>query len=165
MKPTVPEKGTVIRLSSGMAEIILEGGHACKGCGAGKIGLCGVSKGSRIVHARNTVNAGAGDSVIIGIDQHVQIRGYLLAYLIPLFSFLAGAVMGHVLSLRFSLPGLDVAAAFSALALSATISFRRLRRLDETHTLTIKRVLRDAAPLMEGNCEEGRAYLRHAGGC
>lgn len=39
MNPTVTENGTVIRLNGDNAAIMLEGGRACKGCGAAKIGM------------------------------------------------------------------------------------------------------------------------------
>ncbi|MBI3377056.1 MAG: hypothetical protein HY035_01455 [Nitrospirae bacterium] len=39
MNPTVTENGTVIRLDGDNALITLEGGRACKGCGAAKTGM------------------------------------------------------------------------------------------------------------------------------
>jgi hypothetical protein len=40
MKPAVTESGTIIRLDGDNALIMLEGGRACKGCGAAKMGMC-----------------------------------------------------------------------------------------------------------------------------
>ena len=39
MKPTVTENRTVIRVDGDNTAIMLEGGSACKGCGAAKIGM------------------------------------------------------------------------------------------------------------------------------
>ena len=143
MKPSVPETGNVIKLETGNAVIMLEGGQSCKGCGAAKIGLCRVGNSSMFLTAKNTAQAKQGDRVIIGIDKKTQRLGYLLAYIIPLFAFIGGAIIGSFLEKRFAIAGLDVLTSFILLALSAIFSFRKLRRLDSSHQMEVRKIIAD----------------------
>ena len=143
MKPSVPETGNVIKLETGNAVIMLEGGKSCKGCGAAKIGLCRVGNSSMFLTAKNTAQAKQGDRVIIWIDKKTQRLGYLLAYIIPLFAFIGGAIIGSFLEKRFAIAGLDVLTSFILLALSAIFSFRKLRRLDSSHQMEVRKIIAD----------------------
>jgi sigma-E factor negative regulatory protein RseC len=147
MKPSIPETGTVLDLDLGTATILLKGGSPCKGCGAGKMGLCRPGGNQRTLRARNSIGAHIGDTVVVGIEGAVRRRGYLLAYLIPLISFMAGAFAGHFAGEYLGTTAADVPAAFLALALASFVTFRRLRRLDRTYMLTIKRIV--AEPVFE----------------
>ncbi len=141
MKPTVPETGRVIKLERGSALIMFEGGKSCKGCGAAKIGLCKAGGRSMFLTVQNPIFAKVGDEVIIGIDKKTQLIGYLLAYLIPLFAFVGGAVIGNIMGERLAIPALDVLTAFILLALTATFSFSKLRKLDRSHPMEVKKIV------------------------
>lgn len=143
MKPTVPETGNVIKLERSNAVIMLEGGQSCKGCGAAKIGLCRVGNNSMLLTAKNTAQAKRGDRVIIGIDRKTQRLAYLLAYIVPLFAFVGGAIIGSLLGKWFAIAELDVLTSFIMLALSANFSFRKLSRLDSSHHLEVRKIIAD----------------------
>jgi len=165
MKPTVPEKGTVIRLEGDSAEIMLEGGKSCKGCGAAKIGLCRAGGGSMFLTVRNGLQAGVGDQVIVGIDSRTRLTGYLLAYIIPLAGFLAGAGCGNIIGRYTGVAALDIIAAFTSLAAASFFSFRRLRSLDRTSSMEVKRIVSDGKFDDRPVSDEERLYCKSSGTC
>lgn len=162
MKPTVPETGTILKLEGDMATVILQGQPSCKGCGAGKIGLCRAGGGSMILTARNVAGGNPGDKVQIGIDKSVRRRGYLFAYLIPLLSFLGGALAGHIIGNYYPIGLLDVMAGFLALVIMTIYSFRRLRKLDMTHKLVITKTISDDVFRAEVKSDEERRFENYA---
>ncbi len=141
MKPSVPERGLVVALDGDIAKVMLQGGEACRGCGQAKIGLCRSAGLSMIVTARNTLNANIGDTVIVGIDEAVRLKAYALAFMVPLFSFIGGAVLGVMAGPYLSIKGLDIISAFGGLVISSIISYRRLKSLDASSSLIVKSVL------------------------
>ncbi len=145
MKPTIPETGSVIRLDGEMAVVLLHGGKACKGCGAAAIGLCKPSGGISTLTVRNTGCARPGDTVTVTLDKDVRRKGFLLAYIIPILCFLGGSILGHILGRKFSLPSLDVAAGFISLLAASTFTFRKLRRLNSSSTMKIKKIVSEGS--------------------
>jgi len=141
MKPEIAENGTVIRLDGGNAVIMLQGSGSCKGCGAAKMGLCKPNGGVSVVNAKNLPGAQIGDTVKVGIDRAVRLRGYSYAFFIPLFSFLAGALAGYFTGLS----ELDVIGGFAAFILSSFFSLKKLRLLDKSASLVITKVITDNA--------------------
>lgn len=158
MKPSIPETGTVISLKDDTAVVLLKGGGACKGCGAGKIGLCRPGGNSMVLHADNAVGARTGDTVVVGIGRNVRVKGYLFAYIIPLISFMAGAVIGHVAGTYLGVPSVDVPAGFLSLTAVSVHTFRRLRRLDRTSMMRIKRVVSDSVFDFDPKSDEERRF-------
>ena len=138
MKPTVSENGTVIRLNVDSAVIMLEGNRACKGCGEAKMGLCKPNGGLRMIRAKNLAGAGIGDIVKIGIDSKVKVKGYLLSFIIPLFSLIGGSLAGYSIGQKILVPGFDVITGFTALFLASFYSFKKLRELDRSSSLVIE---------------------------
>ena len=161
MKPTVPEKGMIIRLEGENAVIRMKGNHSCKGCGMGKIGLCNAGDTSMLLIAKNPVSAGAGDTVLVGLDQKTKIKGYFLAYMNPLFGLLAGAVAGHMSGSHLSLPNLDAVGGMLALLLASLFSFRRLKKLDATHMMVVRKVITENTFTEVTASEEERLYLKY----
>jgi positive regulator of sigma E activity len=141
MKPTVPETGRVLKTEGNIAVVLMRSGDACKGCGAAAIGLCKASGLNAVLAVRNTRHAVQGDTVKVVLDKHIQRRGFLLAYGIPLFSFLAGSLLGHVLGARFSLPSLDIALGFLSLLASSALSYRSLKTLNASSMMMISRIM------------------------
>jgi hypothetical protein len=66
--------------------------------------------------AKNTLGAHVGETVEIGIDRSVRRRGFFLAYVVPLGSFIAGTLAGHVAGHYLGAPSAEVPAGFLALA-------------------------------------------------
>lgn len=162
MKPSVPEKGTVVRLEGENAVVMMDKGESCKGCGAGKVGLCRSGFGSMFLTAGNALGAQPGDIVEVGLARSVQVRGYCYAYLIPLASFLGGAALGHIIGPSLSIPALDVISAFFLFGAVSTVSLIRLRRLDRTQKLVVGKVLSGPAYRAELQSEEAQRYA-HCG--
>jgi len=92
----------------------------------GKIGLCRAGDTSMLLTAKNIVNAGVGETVLVGLDQGTKIKGYFMAYLIPIFALFAGAIAGHMLGEHFSIPSLDAIGGFLTLLIGSLFSFRKL---------------------------------------
>ncbi len=141
MKPFVPEKGLVVSVDGTVAKVMLTGSEACRGCGQAKIGLCKSAGLNMVVIAKNVLGAKSGDMVVVGIDEKIRLRGYLLAFIVPLISLLAGTSIGLIASLYLSIKGLEVLSGFLGLAAGSYLSLKRLRRLDREESLIIKSIL------------------------
>lgn len=141
MKPSIPELGRIIRLDGDIATILLQGGKHCEGCGAGKLGLCKPSGNAGLLKARNAVSASVGDHVRVGLEQDVQTKGYMLAFIIPLISLIAGSVAGSLIGAYFSLQSMEVVIGFGALVVTLFFTIRRLKRLDKSNSLTISEIV------------------------
>ncbi|HXX57265.1 MAG TPA: SoxR reducing system RseC family protein [Thermodesulfovibrionales bacterium] len=156
MKPTIPETGQVIKIEGERAVVILRGGEACKGCGAGEIGLCRSSGSFSVLSVKNTVGAVAGDSVKIGLDRSAHVKAFLLAFVLPCLAFLSGSVIGYVVGQRFSIPSLAEIFGFAFLAVSVFPSFKRLRKLDGASSLIISEIVADSTAAAVKTDEERR---------
>jgi positive regulator of sigma E activity len=143
MKPTIPDTGTVLRLEGGNAVIRMRNDGSCRKCGAATIGLC---KGGmmQVLTASNATRARVGDLVKIGLVQGVQLKGYLLAYVIPTAALVLGAAAGRILGDYAGSHSLDVIAGFFSLIAASLLSFRRLKRLDSSSSIKIVNVLSDS---------------------
>jgi sigma-E factor negative regulatory protein RseC len=163
MKPSVPETGTVVRLEGGNAVIMLKGGKSCKGCGAAEIGLCRAGGTSMFVTADNDIGADVGDTVRIELDKRIKRKGFSLAYLIPLASFITGAVAGNAAGAYLSISGLDIIMGFALLSLASFFCFRTLRKLDKSHRMVVTRVIADYLFTVERPSDEEMRYLKYSG--
>ncbi len=141
MKPTVPETGKVIGVDRDFAIVLLQGWESCRKCGAAEIGLCKASGGVSTLRVRNTVNAVPGDTVKVGLDADTRRKGLLLAYLIPLGSFVTGTILGYAGSMGLSVPGLEVLCGFSSLIIASTFSLRKLKKLSSSSHMAIKEIV------------------------
>lgn len=139
MKPGVPETGTVLSINGGDAVVSLTGGQSCKSCGARKMGLCGGGEAGTTV-VRNDAGAKAGDTVLIGVEGKAG-PGFVLAYILPLFSFVTGTVLGRIAGTYSGIAFLDVSAGFVFLAATLFFTLRKLRKLDSSCRMVIKQVL------------------------
>jgi sigma-E factor negative regulatory protein RseC len=140
MKPSIPEIGKVIRIEDDSA-IVMFIGDSCKGCGQAEIGLCKVGGTPMFFKVKNPIDAKVGDSVKVGIDNNTKIKGYFLAFIIPLISLVMGALFGYVLGQYLFIQSLEIISAFVALILTSLVSFKRLKRLDSTSSISIKSIM------------------------
>ncbi len=142
MKPSIPDKGTVIRLEGEHAVIRMKHEGSCRKCGAAAMGLC---KGGLMqeLTVKNSKRARVGDTVKIGLVQRVQYTGYLLAYVIPSAALVFGMVGGHFLGTYAGFPPLDIIAGFTSLIVVSFFSLRRLKHLDSSSSIEIVNVLSD----------------------
>jgi len=163
MKPTVPETGIIIRLEGDKAVIRLKGGKSCKGCGMGKIGLCRAGDTSMLLTAKNIVKAGVGETVQVGLDRKTKVKGYFMAYLIPIISLLTGTFAGYLLGEYLGIGYLDTAGGFFTLLTASLFSFRKLRELDANHFMVANKIIRDNIFEGEVKSEEERWYPKYIG--
>lgn len=163
MKPTVPETGTIIRIEGENAVIRMKGDKACKGCGMASIGLCRAGDTSMSLTAKNIANAHVGDTVEVALDRGTKVKGYCMAFLIPVFSLLTGTLVGDMLGRYFSIQNLDVIGGFLTLLIASLLSFSRLKELDATHMLVAKKIIADNIFTGEVKSEEERWYLKYTG--
>jgi sigma-E factor negative regulatory protein RseC len=163
MKPTVPETGTVLRLEGEKAVIRMKGGKSCKGCGMAAIGLCRAGDTNMLLTAINAVDARAGDTVLVSLDRQTKLKGYFLAYMSPVFALLSGALAGRILGEQLSMPHLDALGGFLILVLASFFSFKKLKHLDNTHNMVIKKVIGDNVFTGEIKSEEERWYPKYTG--
>lgn len=141
MKPTVPETGKVIRVDRDFAIVLLQAGESCRKCGAAEIGLCKASGGVSTLTVKNTVDAMPGDTVKVGVDKDVRRKGLLLAYVIPIASFVTGTVLGYAGGRELSVPGLEVLCGFASLVIASVLSLRRLKKLNNSSHMAIKEIV------------------------
>jgi sigma-E factor negative regulatory protein RseC len=161
MKPSVPETGIIIRIEGDNAVIRLKGGKSCKGCGMGEIGLCRAGDTSMLLTAKNVVKAGVGETVQVGLDRKTKVKGYFMAYLIPIFALMAGTVAGDMLGGYFSMPALDAIGGFLMLMVASLLSFRKLRKLDAAHMMVANKIISDNIFTGEVKSEEERWYPKY----
>ena len=150
----------VIRLDGGNAVIMMKGEKSCKGCGAAEIGLCRAGNTSMFLTAGNAVGAEVGDTVQVDLDRQIKKKGFSLAYAFPLLSLIAGAFAGHAMGNYLLVPSLDVIVGFISLMLVSLVSFRRLKRLDKSHRLIIKKIISDGMFSADVKTVEEARYMR-----
>ena len=71
------------------------GCSARRGCGTGVIARVLGRKRLRL-RVVNTIDAGVGDHIVIGIPESGVVRGSLAVYAVPLAGLFAGALFGHL---------------------------------------------------------------------
>lgn len=132
----IEETGRVVEVQGDVAWIESERRSTCGGCsvrnGCGTAVLAQVL-GQRRVRLRvlNPVNAGVGDTVVVGIAESGLVRGSLAVYVVPLAAFLGGALAGQFLGNYFFAVESDIAAIGGAVAgLGAGLAW--LRRFSRT---------------------------------
>lgn len=143
MKPSIPEVGIVIKLQEDVATVMLKGRESCKGCGQAKIGNCKTINNDIILKVKNSMGARVGDIVTIGVDKATIMKGYFLAFIIPLLALIIGALIGDIVGKYFLIPSLDVILGFIAFLFISFLSLRKLKLLDSSSSMIIKSVISD----------------------
>ena len=127
----IEQQARVVQVSDGIAEIVTRRQTACGACDA-RSG-CGTSliaawfpERHLTLHLRNSVNARAGDEVIVGLDEAMLQRGSLLLYALPLAGLLLGAVVGERLFGALGLSAELGAVASGLMGLIAALAYVRV---------------------------------------
>ena len=99
----IEQQGRVVAVDQGMAEVRLGGTVGCARCDAGK--GCGAGVFGRLLKRRpvtirldNTVDAGQGQPVMVGIPETLFLRLAARLYLYPLLAGIGGAAVGYHVS-------------------------------------------------------------------
>lgn len=102
---------------------------------------------------------------MIGIDAKTRRFGFLLAYVIPLAAFIAGAFIGDIIDRHAGLASFDIIVAFASLSTASFLSFRRLRSLDRTRSMEVKRIVSEGKFDDRPISDEERLYCGSPGNC
>jgi len=101
----IEQQGLIVKVSGEIASVRLGGSSGCAACDAGK--GCGAGIFGRLLQRKPVVldlynNPGAfvGQAVIVGLPETLFLRLVLSFYLYPLLAGLAGAVIGHYVSVK-----------------------------------------------------------------
>ena len=114
---------------------------------------------------RNAITARPGDQVMIGIDAKTRRTGLLFAYVIPLVAFIGGALAGNIMGMLLHLPSLDILGAFGLLFMGGAVSLTKLKALDRTSSMEIKRIVSDGEFRDALTSEEELLSVRYNGSC
>jgi len=139
----VEEHGIVTGVKGANAVIRAERTSSCDGCATKKTCATGAN-GEMCIEADNAVGAKTGDHVIFTIGSASVMKAGVLLYLVPVLSFIAGVVIGQIVSPY--LPGVNhdlVSGALGAVFLAAAFVGLKLygRFLDKDQTMR-PRILR-----------------------
>jgi sigma-E factor negative regulatory protein RseC len=98
----IEERARVIAIQDGQLLLEAETSSACHAC-AVKQG-CGTSVLSKWLgrkftrfQAPNTVNAGVGDEVVVGLAEEAMLKGSVIVYLLPLLAMIGAALLADSL--------------------------------------------------------------------
>ncbi len=124
----IEQQGLVVAVSGDIASVRLGGRPACAACEAGK--GCGAGIFGRLLRRKpvalelqNEPGARVGESVMVGLSEAHFLQMVFVFYLFPLLAGLAGAAIGHYVSVMFQVSsvaadGLVLIAAVLAAALA-----------------------------------------------
>ncbi len=85
------EKGKVVKVEDGVAEVEMERTSACARCG-----ICLKSSGDKpILYVKDSLGARAGDEVLISIESRQILKTAFLIYLFPLVGLIGGYFLGR----------------------------------------------------------------------
>ncbi|MBI5682393.1 MAG: SoxR reducing system RseC family protein [Deltaproteobacteria bacterium] len=90
----VEEHGIVMAIKTDRAILKTERGSTCERCQAKEF-CYSLGEKETFVEVDNPVNANIGDMVIFKIPTSAIIKTSLIIYLVPLFAFIAGVVIGQ----------------------------------------------------------------------
>lgn len=101
----IEQQGLVVSVSGEAASVLLGGKSACaacsagRGCGAGIFGRL-LKRKPVVLELQNRSGARVGQSVIVGLSETLFLRLVFSFYLFPLTAGLAGAAIGHYVSVK-----------------------------------------------------------------
>lgn len=141
----ITETGRVVGVAGDRVWVQTIRTSACESCsarhGCGQRVLAGVSGGrANQVLVANSLGARVGDEVTVAIDEAALLGASLLVYAVPLVSMVAGAVLGHQLSVGHAA---NEAVAMMGAATGLALGFLAARRGQSRTTKTWEPTLVD----------------------
>jgi len=153
------ETGTVLKNEGSQAIVITNKHKSCKECGKAQAGVCGKSGSGMVLKVDNPLGAERGDTVELGLEKTAHVKGYFLAFILPVIVLFLAAYAGDVLSQLTGVRYLDVTAALTGLILAIIYSLGKIRELDKSTRLHITRILYGYSCYGLGTCAEEIDYL------
>jgi len=87
------EKGRVVKVDNGVAQVEMERTSACARCG-----VCLQSSGDRLIlYVKDSVGARPGDEVLVSLETKEVLKAAFLIYLFPLVGLIAGYFLGRTI--------------------------------------------------------------------
>jgi len=87
------EKGRVVKVESGVAQVEMERTSACARCG-----ICLQSSGDKpILYVKDSLGARPGDEVLVSIESKQILKTAFLIYLFPLVGLIGGYFLGQAI--------------------------------------------------------------------
>mgnify|MGYP001090948900 FL=1 len=84
------ERGRVVKVENGVAEVEMERTSACARCG-----ICLLSSGDKpILYAKDSLGVRPGDEVTVSMESKEVLKTAFLIYLFPLVGLIAGYFLG-----------------------------------------------------------------------
>jgi len=98
----IEETAHIVSVEEGHAWVETERRSSCgscsaKGCGTGALSKI-LGRRTQRLRVKNPIDAQVGDTVILGIEEGVLIRGSLMVYILPLLLMLGGGLLGEALA-------------------------------------------------------------------
>lgn len=141
MQKTDIETATVISTDGKLAVVRTNKSKACRECGKAQAGICGKKGTGMVFEVTNHLGAIPGDIVAIDIERNVSVRGYFVFFILPVISLILSSIAGSLLSKLTSINGLDAAAGVAGLILSIIYSLRKLKKMNNSVKLEIRKIL------------------------
>jgi sigma-E factor negative regulatory protein RseC len=135
------ETGTVLETEGNFSRVITNKSKSCNECGKAEAGICGKGGAGMIMNVKNTLGAKKGDTILLGFDRRILIRGYFIFFIFPIIILFLSTFAGYKLSHLIDIKGLDTLAGFTGLAVALFYSFRKIRNLDRSTQLHITKIL------------------------
>lgn len=97
----IEEEGVVIQTFDDKARVRTIRSSACEGCASES--FCHPEKGTEmIMEVVNNIHAKVGERVKIGLKPGVYLKASFLVYMVPIISFIIGAIIGKELAAYIS---------------------------------------------------------------
>ena len=93
------EVGVVTKTDGVTATVVVKKKGACDGCSIK--GTCEPTEKGMEIEALNTVNAQPGQTVKVSIGAYTYLKSSMLAYGMPLVFFIAGAILGKNIGVKY----------------------------------------------------------------
>jgi sigma-E factor negative regulatory protein RseC len=156
----IEQQGQVIAADRHRVRVRLGARSGCPACDAGK--GCGAGIFGRLLQRRpvtmefaNRLGASTGQAVMVGMPESLFLRLIARFYVVPLLAGLAGAAVGHYLSVMVQAgPGVTDALTLAAAVAGAALAFRAQRRRAEFPPDTAVHLLRVVRSHEPNNCKE-----------
>jgi len=85
------EKGRVVKVENGVAQVEMERTSACARCG-----IClQSSQGKSVLYLEDSLGAHPGDEVLVSVESKEVLKAAFLVYLFPLVALVAGYFLGR----------------------------------------------------------------------
>lgn len=118
----IEESAQVVAVEGDYAWVETQRRSSCGSCEAKGCGTGALSKvlGARVqrIKVRNPIQAQAGDSVTLGIEEGVLLQGSLMVYIVPLLLMLAGGLLGESLAPQWGAEAETLSLLFGVLGLA-----------------------------------------------